>query len=297
MLFRVFMPRISFVAKRNIDLVFPEKSEAERERIFRDSWGVLAENLYWFCRISRWTKQDFIDRIEYSTARAFRDSVQARNLDTGILVFAIHFGLFELLAQGDAVLGRPTSILIREFDFPLLNAFWKSRREAFGAEVFSRKGGFEEILKRLRVGKDVALLVDQNVKRKHGMFVPLFGIQASTSRGIGLAALRSRAPVVFAVCYPIEKNRFRLYAEEIPGPSNESGTSAEKIEKFLIRVNGLIEKMVREHPEQWFWIHRRFKTRPDGEAEDVYDRNISPDEILRRLARSNSASSVSNVKG
>ena len=122
----------------------------------------------------------------------------------------------------------------------------------------------------LSSGENVAVLFDQNVKTNHAAFVPLFGIPAATTKAVAIAALRSGAPTVVCCCVEIAPWRFRMLAEQIPNPIEYPGSSDEKMLAFLTRAHQSIERFVSEYPEQWYWVHRRFKTRPGGEQETLY---------------------------
>ena len=178
--------------------------------------------------------------------------------------------MYELAFQMLALLERPTAVLARGFGLPRLDEWCNKRRCLYGNQVFSRKGGFREVVRRLKKKQDVIVLFDQNVKRNHAIFVDLFGIKAATTKAIGLAAIRTGATVLFASCIEPSPGWYEYLLREVPSPDEYSGETEEKIAAVTRALNAALEEAVRLHPDHWFWIHRRFKTRPKGERETLY---------------------------
>lgn len=273
-----FRPQLSRAAKKNLELVFPELSEDEREKLAKDSYKILAENLFWFSRIQQSSRDELRALIDYREAQPIYEKILT--YPVGALILTPHFGLFELLAQSYAVCGRPFMALVREFGMPRFDTFWRDTREKFGLTIFGRKGGYNQIISNLNAGRDVAVLFDQNVKSAHAAFIDLFGIPAATTKSIAFAAIRTHCPVVFAACLenPPEEQihgRFKIYVREIQNPNLDPDLkdkpTEEKISGFLRKANKELETLIRLKPECWFWIHRRWKTRPKGEAENFYN--------------------------
>ena len=206
----------------------------------------------------------------YEEVREIVEDLRARNPGKGMLFPTIHFGSFELLLQTQCLMDRPLAALARGFGLPRLDAWWDARREMFGNTIFSRAGGYKEIERRLNRGEDVTLLFDQNVRGGHAIFVEFFGIPAATTKAIGLAALRTGAPILFSTAVQLEPERHRIIVREIPNPIHGPGSKQEKVHKITAALHRAVEDVIREYPEQWFWIHRRYKTRPPGEPETMY---------------------------
>lgn len=267
------VPRYRTVGLKNLELVFPEKSVAERDAIFNGSLNVIARNLYWLAKAPKLTPKDIPSLMEYTEAAALMEKF--RSSKVGGLVVTAHFGLYELVSIAQAIIGRPYAVLFREFGLPRLDKIFRDRRENFGHEVFGRKGGFKEALSRMQRGQDVAILYDQNVRIDHAAFIDLFGKPAATTKTVAYLALRTGCPIAFAssVENPPERQhlgKYRIYAREIPNPNTLPGDTEEKVHAFLRLLNAELENLIRFWPEGWFWIHRRWKTRPEGEAEDFY---------------------------
>ena len=274
----IFLPRAKKAALKNIQIAFPEMGERERRQLAKSSIRVLAENVFWFACFRELKPEQVRALFDQREAAPIRERLLKS--DRGTLILTPHFGNFELLAQGETVTGRPVKALVRQFDLPKLNKFWTGSREMFGMKIFGRKGGFQEMLKYLSEKEFVAVLFDQNVKRNHAAFVDLFGVPAATTKSVSLAAMRTNCQVVFVACYrnPPEEHKhgkFRIHVREIPNPNEDDDLRGlpqeEQVKGFLRKLHKELEELIRAHPEQWFWIHRRWKTRPEGEKENFYD--------------------------
>jgi len=268
----LLLPRSHRVARRNLELVFPNLDQARREQIRRESYRVLALNLLDFARLPKLNGVRAREMIDFEPAGKIVRQLRQEFPDVGILIPMMHFGSVEIFAQFTALLLEPTAILARGFGFPRLDRWWNSRRELFGSEMFDRKGGYKEMVARLSRGQSVGILADQNVKANHAVFVPFFGIQAATTKSIALAAIQTGSPILVAACWQSSFSRYDLDVERIAAETAEdSGLSnGERVAKITERINAAFERIIRAHPEQWFWIHRRWKTRPPGEAETLY---------------------------
>lgn len=268
----LFMPRLAGVARRNLSVVFPDKAEDEREAILEESKSVLAENLFGFSRIPR-LNQEKAELLceEYEHANAAMEDLYTHKEGLGVLLPTIHFGSFELFIQVHALRHKPVSILARGFGLPRLDRWWNARREMHGNQLFARSGGFKEIVRRLKNGEDVVVLCDQNVKQNHAMFVDFFGHPAATTKAVALAAHRTGARILFGSPLKNGEGTFAVTAEKILHPDEVEGDTEEKLHACMEDLHRAFERQILRRPEGWFWIHRRWKTRPPGEPENFYD--------------------------
>jgi KDO2-lipid IV(A) lauroyltransferase len=169
--------------------------------------------------------------------------------------------------------GHPISFVVRNFEWKALDRWWTKCRERYGNRVVNRKGAFKEVAQLLRAGTDVALLFDQNVKKKHATFVSWFGVLAATTKTIAVAALRAECPVVVAGIISLPGDKYRVLVEECDFSGIYQDSTMPSEEKIRIITQDLAsryEKMIREQPAAWFWMHRRWRTRPEGEMENLY---------------------------
>jgi len=180
----------------------------------------------------------------------------------GVLVLTAHIGNWEMLSVVGALIGYPTSIVYRPLDAKPLERFTAKMRTRFGTALIPKKRAFRKILKRLRKKEMVALLMDQNVAMREGVFAPFFNIPACTNKGLALLALKAGAPVVPIFILRSAKGYKGLVLPEIP--LVRAGDKIKEIELNTSAYNQVIENVVRQHPEQWFWVHRRWNTRPSS---------------------------------
>lgn len=178
----------------------------------------------------------------------------------GVLTLTAHFGNWEMLPVVGAMLGYPSSIVYRPLDFGPMERLTARYRTRFGAKMIPKKRAFRGILRSLRQKELVTLLMDQNVDWYEGVFAEFFGRPACTNKGMALLALKTGAPVVPVFMI---RNRSGFTARFLPElPLIQTGDRIKDIEANTSQYNRVIEKMVRQYPDQWFWVHRRWNTRP-----------------------------------
>ena len=253
-----------------------------------ESFNVMAYNLLGYARIPKLSLERAKQLVDYSVPAEILARIRREHPGKGVLVVTLHYGSFESLVQFHAIFCGEISMLARGFDMPRVDRWWNKRREIHGAKVFARKGAYLQVVERLQHGDVVAILCDQNVKANHATFVDFCGLPAATTKSVGLAAMRTGARVVATASRRLSNGTFEIFTDELPSPDTFPGTAEEQVQAFSARLNQAIEKYIRMHPEQWFWIHRRWKTRPPGEAEEQprteRDRESKLSEIERHLA-------------
>ena len=178
----------------------------------------------------------------------------------GVLALSAHFGNWELLAIIAAMIRFPLNIVVRPLDFKPLDHFIFNLRTRYGGKIIPKQRSIRTIIRCLNRGEMVALLMDQNVDWYEGVFVDFMGHRACTNKGLALLALKTGAPVV-PVFLIREKKGFRAeFGPEIT--TLKTGDRQKDIEVNTREYNRVIENVIRRYPEQWFWIHQRWKTKP-----------------------------------
>jgi Kdo2-lipid IVA lauroyltransferase/acyltransferase len=179
----------------------------------------------------------------------------------GVLVMASHFGNWELMALAFSLLHHPINIVIRPLDNPFLDSLIDNIRTRGGNKMIAKKGSISKVLRLLAAGEVVGLLIDQNPAWHEGVFVPFFNEIACTNKALSSLALRTGAPVIPAYNVREPDGSYRIIFEpEVV--LDRSGDTRVDIEENTATFNRIIENYVRRHPEQWFWVHQRWKTRP-----------------------------------
>jgi KDO2-lipid IV(A) lauroyltransferase len=179
--------------------------------------------------------------------------------DKGVLILTAHLGNWELLTIIAAMIGYPTSIVVRPLDFLPLERFFGKLRTRFGGRLIP-KDSMRTVLGSLKQRNIVGLLMDQNVDWYEGVFVDFLGRVCCTSKGLALLALKTKTPVV-PLFLVRETWGFKAeVGQEVP--LVKTGDMRKDIEANTQGYNRVIESFVRRYPDQWFWVHQRWKTRP-----------------------------------
>ena len=247
--------------EEHLELV-PGVDEAARARIARASYAHLGRELAAFARMSRWPAAEIERRIDFVGFEEVRKEAEGEH---GAILLTAHLGNWEMAGAGIAALGIPLAVVMKGMSNPLVERDLFSRRQRLGMEVVEMSAAPREVMGLLRKGRVTALLWDQNAHRR-GAFVPFLGKAASTHRGPAFFALRTGAPVFvgFALREPGWRHRYTLEAHRLE--IERTGDPAED-ERLMIRgYNRLLEAAIRTSPDQYFWHHRRWKTRPAEEA-------------------------------
>jgi KDO2-lipid IV(A) lauroyltransferase len=179
------------------------------------------------------------------------------------LVLTAHLGNWELLTVAHRLTGYPLAIVVRPLDSPWLNALAGRLRGKSGVELIAKRGALRPVLRALGEGRMVGILLDQNASRRESVFVPFFGRPASTSKSLALLAVRTGAPVLPIFIHRDARGGHRITVHaplSVPAPN--AGEQA--VLELTMRCTAAIEAAVREAPEQWLWIHNRWRTRPAG---------------------------------
>lgn len=256
------IPRLHRVGLRNLELAFPEKPVAERQTILKQSIRSLGRQLGEFSQLPKLTVETVGSLVVYDGLEHFH-SAQAHG--KGVLVLTGHFGSWELSAFSHALYGHPMNILVRRIDNPLIEALVNRYRTCSGNHTIDKNGSARAILTALRNRETVGVLADLNMVRNQGVFCNFFGLPACSTPMLATLALRTGAPVIPGfLIWEADQKRYRLRFDPAV-ELIETGDSKHDIEENTARFMKIIEQKVQAHPEQWLWIHRRWKTRPEGD--------------------------------
>ena len=197
---------------------------------------------------------------EHFKINGFHHMKSAYEKGKGVLALTAHFGNWELLPIIGAIIKFPINIVVRPLDFEPLDHFIFNLRTRFGGKIIPKERSIHTIIRSLHRGEIVVLLMDQNVDWYEGVFVDFMGHRACTSKGLALLALKTSAPVV-PVFMVREKSGFRAeFGAEIV--TVKTGDRQKDIETNTQEYNRVIENFIRLYPDQWFWVHQRWKTKP-----------------------------------
>ena len=255
--------RLRQVGMRNLAMVFPEKSEAERARILRGVFASLGRQLAELCQFPKYTPENIDDVVTYDGLENYERAYARRK---GVLFLTAHFGGWELSAFAHSLHGHWLHIVMRPMDNEYLDQLLQNYRTMHGNKTVAKDDFVRGLLAAMKAGETVGILMDTNMTPPQGIFVDFFGIPACTASGLARIALRTDAAVVpgFTIWDPaLRKYRLRFdpALELIRSGDLEADIAANT--QLFTRV---IENYVRKYPDQWLWVHRRWKTRPEGQA-------------------------------
>jgi KDO2-lipid IV(A) lauroyltransferase len=251
---------------RNLALAFSEKSETERLRIL----GRMYRNMGWqmaeFCKMPGYSAAQASEFIRYD---GLENYLRARERGKGVLVLTGHLGAWELSSFYHSLRGYPMSLVIRRLDNERVDGFVNRIRCLHGNRVIHKDDFARGLLKAMNAGETVGILMDTNMTPPQGVFVPFFGVEACTATAMARIALKTGAAVLpgFLLWEQQEGKYVLRFGEELELVRSDDlqGDIVENTARFT----ATIESYVRRYPEQWLWVHRRWKTRPPG-AERMY---------------------------
>ena len=250
----------------NLRIAFPEKSEAERHQLLRGSFENLGRLLGEFSQLPRATPAALRELIEYDEV-GLAHLREAEKNGRGIIFLTGHVGSWELLSFGWSALEYPISFLVRPIDNPRVEEMIESIRTRFGNRAIDKKSAARQALRVLREGGTLGILSDLNSHPHEGVFVPFFGKLACTTAGIATLALKTNA-VVIPTCAVWDKQKKRYFFHgDAPVEIIRTGDPRKDVELNTARFAAAMERIIRLYPDQWLWIHKRWKTRPQGEPE------------------------------
>ncbi len=254
--------RLRQVGMRNLAMAFPEKTEAERARILRGEFASLGRQLAEVCHFPKYTLENLSDVVVFEE---FENLERARARGKGVLLFAGHFGGWELSSFAISMRGHWMHVVMRGMDNVYLGRLIEHYRTMHGNKAVDKDDFVRGLLSAMRAGEVVGMLIDTNMTPPQGIFVDFFGIAACTASGLARIALKTDAAVVptFTI-WDSTLGKYRLRfdpAMELVRTDDLEADIMANTQKFT----SVIEDYVRKYPEQWLWVHRRWKTRPPGE--------------------------------
>jgi Kdo2-lipid IVA lauroyltransferase/acyltransferase len=244
--------------ERTIRACFPELSDARVREIARESYRGLGRVAMESIILSRAERSEVLAVFDESPSYQVLERAFAQG--KGVIMVAGHLGNWELSAAYMTARGLPVDAIAMHMANPLSDAFFKRTRERFGMRVLFADESVRAIPRALRDGRGVGFLSDQSAKGLASTVVPFFGRPARTPRGAAVFALKGDLPMVFLVALRQPSGRYVMHFEDVPLARADDKEAA--IDATVLRFTQVLERLVREHPEQYFWQHRRWKGQP-----------------------------------
>ncbi len=245
------------ITLHNLIRSFPEKNPPEITRIAKNVYLNLGTTAAEFFGIPSLTKDNMSDWVKFEGLENYAKALSKKK---GILFYTGHFGNWEL---GGTCLGLENikvNIIYRALDNPILEDFVAWFRTHTGHKVIPKGGAARKIIKLLKKNESIGILIDQNVSWNEGVFVDFFGRPASTTTGLAALALQTGAPVVPVFIVRLEDETYKITIYEEAKITKTDDYDADLFENTQ-RFTGIIEDVVRKYPDQYFWLHQRWKTK------------------------------------
>ncbi len=256
-------PRLRRAGHLNLQLAFPQKTEGEREQILRKLYRNLGWLLAEFCQMPRYTPEMTRSFIRYEGLEHY---LAARERGKGVLVLTGHLGAWELSSFYHSLMGYPMSVVIRRLDNALVDDLVNHIRCLHGNQVLHKDDFARGLLAAMRRGETVGILMDTNMTPPQGAFVDFFGHLACTGSGMARVAIKTGAQVVpgFLLWEEATQQYVLRFGAPLTLPISDD-VEADTLAHTALFTK-VIEDYIRQYPDQWLWVHRRWKTRPQGGA-------------------------------
>ncbi len=251
------IPKLRRVARTNLSFAYPRLSESDREQLIADVFRNVARMILAVARFPDLKASNIGDWIGYEGLKHYEN---AKRCGRGVLIATAHLGNWELSAFAHALMTESMNVMVRPLDNPMIDRLVETRRTLSGNQLIYKWDGARAVLRALRNNEAVGILIDQNTAETEGVFIDFFGKAACANSGFVKLAYHSQAPVVpgFAV-WEETSGRYVLHFRP---PVEMTGNEAVDTQ----RLHTEMESIIRQYPDQWMWIHRRWKTRPPGES-------------------------------
>lgn len=258
--FRV-LPRQRRTALDNLALAYPEADAAWRRSVASGAFAHLGRLLVEILTMRREGPR-LAERLRIE-GREHLAAVTATG--TGYFLLSGHFGNWEWIALHQGALGHRLGMVIRPLDNPRLERWFAANRTSTGNRLIAKRDALREVVRGLKAGIGIAFVIDQNFRGKNAHFVPFFGRLAATTPALGALAVRMRVPVLPVFAYPQDNGNYRVVYEppiELPSTGDEAADALAVTAEATRRI----EAAIRRCPTAWFWMHRRWRTRPPEEG-------------------------------
>ena len=245
------------VTLQNLRRAFPDWEAAKIHQVAEASYMHFGVVFLELMRLHRWSPEQLVARVHFPDHEVFR---RLRGEERGVVIVSAHLGNWEIVGAALSARGYPISVMVKTQRNPHVDALVTANRESTGMRVLRVEDGLRPVLRTLRENTMVAFVADQDAGR-HGVFLPHFGELASVAVGPARFARLGRSPVLVGFCLREPGGAYRVRISE-PIRPREDGEVEDEERRILTYYLKELEATIRAHPEQYFWMHRRWKTRP-----------------------------------
>ncbi len=255
------------IALSNLKIAFgKESTSSDLKRIARGTFMHYGLSLMDIIKFSSLSEKRKTALIRAEGEKNLRTALQEKK---GAILFTAHYGSWEIAPFYVSQFGR-LSVIARALDNQRLEKELHKLRTKLGARVIYKHLATKQILQSLRAKEIVAFLIDQNVQKHQAVFVDFFGRQAATTPSLAAFFLKTKSPIIPLFCFPTPSHHYRIQILE-PLELDLEGDYAQQVLKITQICTKIIEAQIRKNPEYWFWVHNRWKTRPDQTEENQFE--------------------------
>jgi len=248
---------------RNLALAFPSMPEPKRLEILRGCFRNIGRLLVEFSHFPEFNRNNIARHVAVDGFENYQEAVRRGR---GVIYLTGHLGAWELGSFSQSIFGYPLKFIVRPIANTRVERLISKYRTLGGNIPIHRRNAARDILNALRRNEAVGILFDQNTTRDEGVFAEFFGVPAATTPAIATFALRTGAAVVPAFLIWDERLKKHRLTFDPPVQLVDTGDRSKDILENTKLFNQVLESFVRRYPDQWLWIHRRWKTRPEGES-------------------------------
>ena len=260
------------IVRRNLRLAFPDWSPEKIQQTSKSVFQHLGVTLVEIGQLMTYSKPDVIARVRVVGGERWR---QAVNENQGLIIVSAHLGNWEFGMQFAACfMQKPALGVAKKIRFHLLNEWVHKLRTRFGTRIIYKKGALPDMRKALRSGGIVCLLVDQS-RRREGVDVHFFGHRVTATPAAAFLSIRCKSPILPIFCIREAPGQLTIYVEQ-PIKTTWSGDLRADVQANTQLITNAVERMIQKYPEQWFWVHKRWKK---------YHPHLYPEYQLRRKRR------------
>lgn len=258
----LLVPRLRRIGDLNLRMAYPEMAAAERRRLVRQSMLNLGRHVGEFTRFSTIGPEILRGQLD---CEGLEHIERARALGRGVIIISAHFGAWEMIGFALSAFDYPFEFLVRRIENPAVERLIDTIRTRFGNRTIDKRSAARFMVRTLRANHLLGLLVDINVVRDKGIFVDFFGVPACTTFIAAKLSLRTGAPLL-PIFAPWDE-RAQRYVLRIGAPLtiDRSGDEEHDVRKLTEKFTEVVEDQIRRHPDQWLWIHKRWRTQPKGQ--------------------------------
>ena len=243
------------IVRRNLQFAYPEWSRDQIRQTSKHIFQNLGITFLEICQLACYSREDVIDRVRVVGSERW---LRALENDQGLIIVSAHIGNWEIGLQfATCFMQKPALGIAKKIRFQPLNRWVHNLRTRFGNQIIYKKGAMPDMRKTLRKGGVVALLVDQS-RRKEGVEVNFFGHKVTTTPAAAYLGIRCKSPILPIFCIREASGQLTIYVDK-PLNIKWSGDLRSDVQANTQLITDTVERMIRKYPDQWFWVHKRWK--------------------------------------